>query len=387
MVSRLEGIDYKTNSPIHVYMENGMITDIQAIPDMQLDSLPILAPGLIDLQINGYKGFDFNTLPFSADSVIQVTRALWEEGVTTYFPTLITNCDDSIEQAIQTIIKACEKDRLTDSTIGGIHMEGPFISPEDGPRGAHNEKFIKAPDWSLLKKWQKIAKGRIKILTLSPEWEGAIAFIEKCSKNDVLVSIGHTAATNEQIRAAVKAGARMSTHLGNGAHLLLPRHPNYLWEQLANDHLWACLIADGFHLPLSFLKVAMKAKGTKTILVSDAVDLSGLDPGEYRTHIGGDVILTAEGKLHLKKNPELLAGSVQMLKHGITHLVNNQIADLSEAWEMASSRPAALIQLATKNGLVKGAPADLVLFKLKEKNIRIIETYKSGRRVYPCKAQ
>ena len=168
----------------------------------------------------------------------------------------------------------------------------------------------------------------------------------------------------------------MSTHLGNGAHIMLPRHPNYIWEQLALDNLTTFLIADGFHLPESFLKVAMKVKGPRAMLVSDAVYISGLEPGEYDTHIGGKVTLTAEGKLHTVENPKILAGSAQMLNHGISHLVRSNLTSLETAWEMSSIRPAAFMDLPQKRGLEIGAPADLVLFNWHESQVKLIETIK-----------
>ncbi|MBW7461558.1 N-acetylglucosamine-6-phosphate deacetylase, partial [Paenibacillus sepulcri] len=178
------------------------------------------------------------------------------------------------------------------------------------------------------------ARGKIKLITLSPEWPGTASFIEKCAKAGVQVSIGHTAAAEEQIREAAAAGARLSTHLGNGAHLMLPRHPNYLWAQLAEEELWTCIIADGFHLPDSVLKVVRSVKGKRTILVSDAVYLCGMAPGTYENHIGGRVVLTPEGRLHLEQNPRLLAGSAQMLHRGISHIAGRGIAPLSEACDM-----------------------------------------------------
>ncbi|WP_062104989.1 N-acetylglucosamine-6-phosphate deacetylase [Bacillus niameyensis] len=382
MKNQIVGIHYATKKPTVIEVEDGFITDIQPLDDDTLETLPYIAPGLVDLQINGFRGFDFNSLPFSEQLVIDVTKELWKEGITTYYPTVITNSDDAIEEAVRTIVRACEKDPLTCETIGGIHIEGPFISPEDGPRGAHGKEYVKAPDWDLMQKWQNAAKGKIKIVTLSPEWEGSASFIEKCVENDIIISIGHTAANSEQISEAVRAGAKMSTHIGNGAHLMLPRHPNYLWEQLADDHLWACLIADGFHLPLSFLKVAMKVKESQAMLVSDAVYLSGLEPGEYDTHIGGKVVLTPEGKLHTKDNSNILAGSAQMLIHGIAHLVNNQVTTIQEAWEMASVRPSVFMGHTTQQGLSIGAPADIVLFKQPENTINVLQSYKSGCLVY-----
>src|SRR5690606_31509122 len=114
-------------------------------------------------------------------------------------------------------------------------------------------------------------------------WEGAPRFIARAVSSGVVVAIGHTGATSEQIRAAVDSGARLSTHLGNGAHAVLPRHPNYIWDQLACDELWASIIVDGHHLPATVVKCFQRIKGSeRLILITDAVSVAGLPPGRYR---------------------------------------------------------------------------------------------------------
>jgi N-acetylglucosamine-6-phosphate deacetylase len=376
----VEGLDYRTGCPVAVEIEDGVIREIHKIKGS--DRLPWLAPGFVDLQVNGFRGVNLNTLPLSVDSVLLVTQMLWREGVTAYLPTVITNSDDGIEEAVRAIAEAIRQYPVLDQVIPGIHLEGPFISPQDGPRGAHDLAYVKAPDWALFERWQNAANGRIRLVTLSPEWPNAIEFIEKCVRHGVNVAIGHTAASTEQIAVAARAGASMSTHLGNGSHSMLPRHPNYIWDQLAEDDLWACMIGDGFHLPDSVLKVIMRVKKERAILVSDVVDLGGHEPGEYETHIGGKVVLTPEGKLHLKDQPLLLAGSVQTLRQGVWNLQRKQLCELREAWDMASVRPAAYLGLPSQQGLAVGAPADLVVFELTDEEIHIVRTIKQGFVLY-----
>jgi N-acetylglucosamine-6-phosphate deacetylase len=370
-----QGKDYRTGQPIVVKTENGLIVEIEKGQDGK--DLPWIAPGLVDLQVNGYGGVDFNSLPLSVDEIQNVIERLWKEGVTQFFPTVITNSPERIETIMEVIAEAAE----SRETIAGIHLEGPFLSPEDGPRGAHNAKYVMEPDWDLFCRWQKAAGGLIRIVTLSPEWPEAPDFIKKCAASGVKVSIGHTAANSEQIAAAVAAGATLSTHLGNGAHSRLPRHPNYIWDQLANDELWAGIIGDGFHLPTSVLKVIQKVKGSRTILVSDAVHLAGLNPGVYETHVGGKVVLTLEGKLHLADHPELLAGSVKSLKDGIENLLKEDVCSFQEAWEMSSLHPSVFLGLESEGGLTVGGPADLVLFR-KNGGIQVLETIKNGKVVF-----
>ena len=373
----IRGKDLAGGKGVAVQVKNGRIAKVAAGAGSRW-----IAPGLVDLQINGFRGMDFNTLPVAAELPGKVTRELWAEGVTSYLATVITNAPPAIDESCRAIARGCEEDEAAREGIAGIHLEGPFISPEDGPRGAHAKAFVRAPDWDLFRRWQDAAGGRIRLITLSPEWPESTSFIAKAADSDVLVSIGHTAATPDQVRAAVDAGARVSTHLGNGAHLVMPRNPNYLWEQLADDRLSACFIADGFHLPDAVMKVLLRAKGRRAMLVSDAVYLAGLPPGTYDTHIGGKVVLTEEGKLHLAANPNLLAGSAAMVLRGVERLVAAGLCSLKEAWELASVRPAGLLGLPAAKGLKPGAPADLVVFEEDEGRLRVVETWKNGSKVY-----
>lgn len=374
----IRGRHFRTGRCISVGVRDGRIESVRGGPGGGL----WVGPGFVDLQVNGFRGLDFNAPTVSEDLPGRVTRELWREGVTSYCPTIVTGSPEAIEEAVRAVARACAQDPDAAAGIAGIHLEGPFISPEDGPRGAHDRAFVRPPDWDLFERWQRAAEGRIRIVTMSPEYPGSADFIRRLAAAGVIVSIGHTAATPEQIREAARAGARMSTHLGNGAHLTLPRHPNYLWEQLALDELAACVIADGFHLPDSVLKVVLRVKAGRAMLVSDAVHLAGLAPGEYRTPVGGRVVLTPEGRLHLADHPALLAGSAQMLRAGVEHLVRRGLCPLGEAWEMASTRPAQALGLPARLGLWKGAPADVVLLEEREGRLEVRETWKAGRRVF-----
>jgi N-acetylglucosamine-6-phosphate deacetylase len=376
----IQGRHYKTGLPVEVSIKKGRIAAVTELVESPLMAdWPWLATGLVDLQVNGGWGLDFNTLPLQPDTVLELSRLLQSKGVTTYCPTLITNGTEPLLEAVSAIAKVVRQYPEDAAGIAGIHLEGPFLSPEEGPRGAHPREHIGPPDWNMVCRWQEAAAGLIRILTVSPEWPDAAAFIARCSESGILVSIGHTAASPEQIREAVAAGAVMSTHLGNGTHLTLPRHPNYLWEQLAADELYGCMIADGQHLPPALLKVILRMKRERTILVSDAVSLSGMPPGSYHLHIGGEVVLTAEGRLHLVGNPQLLAGSAMMLPDQVAYLAKVGLARLDEAWDCASAHPATLLGLEQAAGLRIGAPADLVSFRYDDRTLTVLECWKNGR--------
>ncbi len=384
----ITGHHYQTGQYVFIRIQAGKIAEINFDRDHQLqDDQIFVGPGLVDLQVNGFKGWDFNAYPMRIQTAAEVTKALWEQGVTSYFPTIISNSDEVTIQLLKVLSQACQADTTVAHAVRGIHLEGPFVSPIDGPRGAHDRRFVKAPDWSLFQRFQDAANGMIQLITVSPEWSNAAAFIARCVEIGVHVAIGHTAASTEQIAEAVAAGASLSTHLGNGAHAVLPRHPNYIWDQLANDQLFASVVVDGFHLPDSVLRVIKKVKQNKMLLISDAVYLSGMEPGIYHTHIGGDVTLTADRRLSLTWHPELLAGSVSPLIYGINYLVNRDLVTLSEAWDMASVRPAAYMQMENANGLMSGAPADLVVLRRRESGTQVLQVFQRGHLVYGDEAK
>jgi len=377
----IEGLHYQSGQPIRVEIRERKFNEIVPLAESD-EQLPVLAPGLVDLQVNGYGGVDFNTVPFQVDDVYKSVKRLAGQGVTTFFPTLITNTDEAIRQGLQTVTEACKSDPLVNAAVGGIHLEGPFLSKEDGARGAHNRELVQEPNWDLFQKWQEIAEGNIKIITLSPEWKNAAEFIKKCSDSGVIVAIGHTAATPEQIEEAVKAGARLSTHLGNAAHLMLPRHPNYIWEQLAQDRLWATVIADGFHLPDSFLKVVFRMKPEASVLISDSTQFAGLAPGTYKSHIGGKVTLNTAGRLCMAENPKLLAGSAQSLLWCVNQVVTKELLSFEDAWNKASLKPLELLSGKKQTAFCVGDPANLVLLKKDAGKIEILKTIIGGEIIF-----
>jgi N-acetylglucosamine-6-phosphate deacetylase len=378
---KIQGKSYRDGSAIEVSFSEGIIDSISET-QTPLDENLILGPGFTDIQVNGYGGIDYNEIQSDPMNLAEISRLLYQEGVTTHFPTIITNDPDQISRLILQLVALRKSDEFSRMSIEGLHIEGPFISPIDGPRGAHPKEFVRPPDWSLVQKWQLEAKGLIKMITLSPEWENANSFIERCIEHRILVSIGHTNATHQQILDAVSAGASLSTHLGNGAHPTLARHPNYLWSQLSQDDLGASIIADGFHLPAEVIQVFQKVKKENLLLVSDSVSLSGMPAGDYKLHIGGEVTLTPEGKLHLKSNPSILAGSASNIRSGVSFLIKNKLATLTEAWEMASVRPEKLMN--PGHVLFKeGAIADLILCKkLENGELEVLKTIKHGREVF-----
>ena len=278
----ISGIDYLNKKPVAIEIAGGRIKRISDGTNTE----QLILPGLFDLQINGFAGVDFNGPDLTCEDLEKAVIALAKTGITGFMPTIITNSPKAIKDRLA-FLRRFQEESKWGSFICGFHLEGPFISPQDGPRGAHPKEHVRKPDWALFQEFQEAAGSGIRIVTVSPEWEGAADFIAKCAASGVKVAIGHTAANTHEIQAAAEAGASLSTHLGNGAHPVLPRHPNYIWDQLAEDRLWLTLIADGFHLPPAVIKVFLEVKKEKAILVSDAVSFAGCKPGVYESLIGG----------------------------------------------------------------------------------------------------
>lgn len=376
METHLIGKSFLDGKPLEIFISGGKIKSV--LPSASSPKNVWIGPGFTDIQVNGYGGLDYNSIQSDFLALGQISKKLLQCGVTNHFPTIITNSPGKISALIHQVAQLRKMDSLAHSCITGIHIEGPFISPEDGPRGAHFREFVQAPNWNLFQKWIEQSEGLIRMITLSPEWEGSAAFIEKCVESGILVSIGHTNASHAQILEAVKAGARLSTHLGNGMHGVIARHPNYLWSQLAVENLSATIIADGFHLPAEVIQVFKKVKADKLMLVSDSVALAGMPPGDYEAAVGGKVTLTAEGKLHLFGNPKTLAGSAMNILQGINFLLKNNLADLPEAWQMASIRPKRLFDR-TFDPFQVGQKADLILAeKLPDHSLKVLKVLKNG---------
>lgn len=334
-----------------------------------------MAPGLFDIQVNGYKNIDFNDNELSIPKIEKVVNELLKDGTTRFFPTLITNDPKIIERNLDLLNQAITKNPLISSCIPGIHIEGPFISDKDGFSGAHNKKWIRKPDPELFEKWQKISGNHIKLITLSPEHEGSMNFIKSCIKNNVKVSIGHSAATAEQIHEAASYGATLSTHLGNAISQNIHRHNNILFDQLAEDNLFASIITDGHHLPKSLIKIILRSKPDKTILISDSTKFTGMKPGIYDTVIGDKVVLNDNRRLSMYGNEEFFAGSASALYQCVNFLCREEILSLSDAWKAASVLPFKYLY----NGNMDKDPADVVLFNYKDGKINILLSIKDNQ--------
>lgn len=385
MALRLLGRSAEDGDVVRIEVEDGVVAAIQRVDEDPGDTW--ISPGWIDIQINGYDGHDPNAADADAAVTVAMVRALWRAGVTGSCVTICTESEAHIVARLQAIAAACAADPQVAASVVGIHVEGPHIATEDGPRGAHPLRHVRPPDVAEYRRWQAAADGGIRIITVSPEYDGAVDYIRAIVADGVIASIGHTVATGDQIRAAVDAGARWSTHLGNGAHAVMPRHPNYIWAQLAEDRLSAGFIFDGHHLPPEVMRTVIRAKGIeRSVLVSDAVSMAGQPPGRYRMFDGGEVELLPNGRLELAGTP-YLAGAATALPTCVANAVRHAGVTLSEAVRMVTANPSRLIGLPLAGGresLRVGVAASLTMFRQSQRfgDIEVLRTVLDGRVVY-----
>ena len=358
----------ENGEPVRITVDGERIAAVEpAWPASDVREWPFVAPALFDLQINGRGGTWFGKAGITPSEILGVFAEQFRFGVTRICPTVITNSFDVLYGALSALRSACEQERWAAQMAPGLHLEGPYISGEDGPRGAHPREHVRPPDWKEFEKLQQAAGGRIRLVTLAPELPGATDFIRRAVASGVTVALGHTAASGEEIAAAVEAGARLSTHLGNGAHPTLRRHPNYIWEQLGDPRLSASVIADGHHIPPSVLRSIIRTKGVRgVILTCDASGLAGCAPGVYSEAEMRMEVLD-DGRIVVAGQRQLLAGSGADTGLCVSEAMQQAGVSLADACDMAGRNPSRLLGF-EEIRLRPGSRADLMLFRITELN-------------------
>ena len=300
----------------------------------------MIVPTLVDTQVNGAFGVDLQADDLCVEDVWEIAAYLAASGVSNWFPTLTTAPIEAMASRCAVIAEAAkEMPPPLGAAIAGIHLEGPFISPEDGARGAHPLEHVRPPNVKEMEMLLRAGGGLVRCVTLAPGLPKVKSLIRLLVKQGVVVSLGHHNATAKEITEAVDEGATLCTHLGNGLPAMIHRHNNPLWPQLADPDLGISVIGDLHHLPVEMLEVLVRAKGwEKTLLVSDCTRLAGMPTGEY-TMMGQTVEKLRGGKVVLK-GTDLLAGSSTPLFEAVQRLCANSFLQPLVLHGMASMTPA-----------------------------------------------
>jgi N-acetylglucosamine-6-phosphate deacetylase len=379
----LRGFSPFTGKPLQLITSGSRIAGSK-IPDTLPQDAGYLCPGFIDLQVNGCLGADYSAENFEADQVEVIVRKLASAGTTRHLPTMISSSQERILRNLEIIRRVRDNDELLEAAIPGVHIEGPYISELDGFRGVHDSRYIRNPEISEYREWQDASGHLVSLVTLAPERRGAIEFIEEVVSDGVVVALGHTAASGEIIRRAVSAGARLSTHLGNGCPSEIPRLNNFLWPQLAADELYASLIVDGYHLPPEVVETFSRAKKrNRLVLVSDAAPASGYPKGRY---YWGQIEIEVFEDGHLGiPGGKILAGAAFFLDWNLAHYMKYRECGLGDALPLCTVNPARLMGLehsAADPGV--GDAAHLVLVGRDDPwpRLRVLKTVTGGKTTF-----
>ena len=341
-------------------------------PDVGLTT-GVLVPGLVDLQVNGYFGVELSAPePAGWATVIEGLPAT---GCTAFLPTFITAPVRALTRSLGFVAEYLRV-RRPGARVLGVHLEGPFITP--ARRGAHNPEWIIPASADVVSELLAAGGGWLRLVTLAPEADGALAAVTQLSEAGVLVSVGHSDATAAQVAAAAAAGARMVTHLFNAQRPLHHREPGVVGQALADQRLTSGLIADGVHVAPAVCGVAFAAAPGRICLVTDAAACAGMPPGRYL--LGGEPIELPPGEGAPPRRADgTLAGSALRMDRAVAGMVAAG-AGLAAAVAAASRIPADLAGRPDLGRLAPGSRADLVWL---DDDLRTAGTWIDGERVYP----
>ncbi|MEA5031036.1 MAG: hypothetical protein VB025_02685 [Sphaerochaeta sp.] len=344
-----------------------------------------LSPGMFDIQVNGMLGHNLSDENLTVEGVRAIEEELNRRGTTRWCPTVTTQNPAIVERNLKVIRTAIESNQT--HNIHCIHLEGHYISAEDGYRGVHAKQWIRDPDPAEFERWQQAAGGHIGLFSLAPERAGALDFIQSLKKQGIRVGLVHHHAPYDIICAAAASGADLSSHLVNGCAPMVNRQHNVIWAQLSLDELWASLIPDGYHIPFYTLKAVIKSKGIEqSILVSDLAHLSGLEDGEYVK--GGLHVVKKNGGLWVKgEGSNLLAGAVRTLDEGCSLLASEAGFSIDEALIMASDNPYRYFGMSQNRTLFAGYSGPMVVFSWNQRKLKIKEVYDNHGKNIPSQSK
>jgi len=331
-----------------------------------------ITPGFIDMHVHGGGGFDIMDGEYEAIKQVAITHSSF--GTTAFLPTTMTMGKDKIIKSLRSINEAFTKGTGA-AEILGVHLEGPYINPEK--KGAQKEEYIKRATIEEFLEFKKASGNLIRLITIAPEMPGAIRFIHLLNKHKVIVSVGHSNATYDQVGEGIKAGLSHVTHTFNAMRGLDHREPGVVGAALSSPKLILEIIADLIHIHPAVIKIIIQAKGIeKIVLVTDAIRVVGKPEGTY--DLGGQEVTVIKGRARLKDGT--LAGSVLTMDKAVRNLINNVGVSLSEAIQMATINPAKCLGIEDEKGSLElGKDADIVIL---DKRLEIDITMVKGKMIY-----
>ncbi|WP_129728710.1 N-acetylglucosamine-6-phosphate deacetylase [Ectobacillus funiculus] len=354
--------------PINELIEEDTIRKITLSPGFSL------LPGMIDVHIHGAAGAD--TMDATEEALATMAAALPQEGTTSFLATTMTQTKNAIEKALTNAAQFIEeKQAAGKAEIVGIHLEGPFISPKRA--GAQPPDHIIEPDLDLFKRWQELAKGHIKLVTLAPEEKNGLALTSYLKQTGVTASIGHSDATYQEVDEAIHAGASHVTHLFNGMRGLHHREPGVLGAALLRHELFTEIIADGIHARPEMIQLAYQQKTSKRmILITDSLRAKCLKNGTY--DLGGQAVRVDDTKATLADGT--LAGSILKMKDAIKNVISYTHCGLENIIEMTAVNPAKQLNIFDRKGSIAvGKDADFVIV---DEHLEVVMTFCRGKLAY-----
>jgi len=342
----------------------GPVADFRPLPadEIHVVTGKTIVPGFIDVHSHG--GYGYDSMDGDPDQIDKMVNLMSLEGITSVFPTTMTQSNEAIDHAMQGIAVAAERNPL----IQGVHLEGPFIAAIF--KGAQPEKYIKDPDVALLDRWNKLSGGRVKLITYAPEDAGAKQFDTYCLANGIVPSVGHSNATREQL---LESRATHVTHLYNAQRGLRHREPGVTGHAMLEDSLFCEIICDGFHIVPDMIKLAYEQKSQHRLeLVTDSMRAKGMPEGV--SELGGQKVIVKDRQARLESGN--LAGSVLRFDEAFRNVIAFTGCDVNDAVQMSAVNQAEEFGLTQKGKLTVGRDADLNLLT---RDLHVASTFSLGR--------
>ncbi len=370
-----------SGTPVEVIIDGPSFREVRELRGETSKDLPWIAPGLIDIQINGFGGIDFNRVLESDDAWQHATQQLYAHGCTGFLIALITNRPEGYRELLGDLTARLRREPRN---CLGFHMEGPWLNPDPGTRGAHRPEWMGPSDLGLLEEWHALADNWLQLITLAPEvdLEASLPVIRAATARDIRIFLGHSSAMGGDLQAAIDAGAVGWTHLGNAMPATVPKFENVILHVLSQPNLMASLIPDGVHLPPHAFRSLARALNAdaRLLLTTDAMAGAAAFPGAYSL---GEVAVEvgADGTARLPGSGRL-AGSTLTPLRGVLNAARMADLSLAEAWSAFSTGPAQILGLS--RSLSPGAIADFCLLSPDEEP-KLLETWHRGACVHKAK--